>query len=104
MRQRDELLEKSASETDDGHLVGKDPRTISPEILSQYYRAKNPVEAIRDKCLDCCCHQAGEVRKCIATDCPLWSFRMGFNPFRARQTLSDEKKRLLSERLRRRRP
>ena len=34
-------------------------------------------KAIRLKCLDCCCGQAAEVRKCPAVDCPLWRFRMG---------------------------
>lgn len=34
-------------------------------------------KAIRLKCLDCCCGQAAEVRKCPATSCPLWRFRMG---------------------------
>lgn len=33
--------------------------------------------AIRAKCLDCCCGQSAEVRKCPATDCPLWVYRMG---------------------------
>lgn len=34
-------------------------------------------KAIRLKCLDCCCGQAAEVRKCPATNCPLWRYRMG---------------------------
>lgn len=34
-------------------------------------------KAIRLKCLDCCCGQSAEVRKCPATECPLWRYRMG---------------------------
>lgn len=34
-------------------------------------------KAIRLKCLDCCCGQAAEVRRCEITDCPLWRYRMG---------------------------
>ena len=34
-------------------------------------------QAIRAKCLDCCCGQANEVRQCPATKCPLWNFRLG---------------------------
>lgn len=34
-------------------------------------------KAIRLKCLDCCCGQSAEVRKCPATNCPLWRYRMG---------------------------
>ena len=34
-------------------------------------------KAIRLKCIDCCCGNATEVRKCTAENCPLWRFRMG---------------------------
>ena len=34
-------------------------------------------KAIRMKCLDCCGGQQAEVRKCPATNCPLWRYRMG---------------------------
>ena len=34
-------------------------------------------QAIRAKCLDCCCGHSAEVRKCPAEDCPLWPYRMG---------------------------
>lgn len=34
-------------------------------------------KAIRAKCIDCCCGQVPEVRKCTLTTCPLWIYRMG---------------------------
>ena len=34
-------------------------------------------KAIRAKCLDCCCGNSAEVRKCTITTCPLWIYRMG---------------------------
>lgn len=34
-------------------------------------------KAIRLKCLDCCCGQSAEVRKCPSTNCSLWTYRMG---------------------------
>jgi hypothetical protein len=34
-------------------------------------------KAIRAKCLDCCCGNSAEVRKCTLTNCPLWIYRMG---------------------------
>lgn len=37
----------------------------------------NRSKAIRLKCLDCCGDNMAEVRKCPATHCPLWRFRMG---------------------------
>jgi hypothetical protein len=103
VRKREELLEKSNSEADGGQLVGKDPRTISPEILSRYYGEKNPMKAIRQHCLDCCCGQAAEVRKCVSTGCRLWPLRTGTNPLRRKRRNSDKQKQLMSERLRRRR-
>ncbi len=33
-------------------------------------------KAIRLKCLDCCCGNAYEVRKCEIRTCPLWRFRL----------------------------
>ena len=34
-------------------------------------------QAVRNKCIDCCGGVRAEVRKCPATKCPLWPFRMG---------------------------
>lgn len=34
-------------------------------------------KAIRLKCLDCCCGNSAEVRRCPAENCPLWRYRMG---------------------------
>lgn len=34
-------------------------------------------KAIRLKCIDCCGGNTAEVRKCPATNCHLWRFRMG---------------------------
>lgn len=39
-----------------------------------------PIQAIRAKCLDCCCDQTNEVKLCTAIRCPLWPFRLGKNP------------------------
>ena len=34
-------------------------------------------KAVREKCIDCCGGNRAEVRRCPATHCPLWAFRMG---------------------------
>lgn len=34
-------------------------------------------KAIRLKCLDCCCGNSAEVRRCDLRKCPLWIYRMG---------------------------
>jgi hypothetical protein len=94
-----DLREVSPFPGDEGELIGRDPREVSSEILALYQREKNPLKAIRARCLDCCCGQASEVRKCTAVNCPSWPFRMGVNPFRERRALSAEQKRAATERL-----
>lgn len=34
-------------------------------------------KAVREKCIDCSGGIRAEVRRCPATKCPLWPFRMG---------------------------
>ena len=94
-----DLREISPFPVDEGALIGRDPRKVPLEILALYHREKNPLKALRARCLDCCCGQASEVRKCTAVACPSWPFRMGVNPFRERRTLSAEQKRAATERL-----
>ena len=53
-------------------------------------------KAIRMKCLDCSGGQLAEVRKCPATNCPLWRYRMGreendeLKPIREKRKNSDD--------------
>jgi hypothetical protein len=97
--ERRDLLEISPFQSDDGELIGKYPSDVPLEILSLKFRAQNPLKAIRERCLDCCCGNSSEVRKCTAIDCPSWPFRMGTNPFRQKRSLSAEQKTDLVERL-----
>ena len=90
--ERRDLLEISPFQADDGELIGKHPADVSSEILSLNFRVQKPLKAIREKCIDCCCGNAAEVRKCVATDCALWPFRMGTNPFRKKRELSAQQK------------
>lgn len=62
--------------------------------------ATNPVKAIREKCIDCCCGAVGEVRNCTAVKCALFPFRMGKNPYRQRREMTEEEKKALGDRLR----
>jgi len=60
---------------------------------------KKPLlKAIREKCLDCCIQQHSEVRQCNITDCSLWPYRMGKNPFR-KHRLSKKQKTAAENRL-----
>ena len=94
-----DLLEESPYQADDGELIGKHPGEVPSDFLSLKFRAQNPLKGIREKCLDCCCANAAEVRKCVAVDCALWPFRMGANPFRSKRELTPEQKRERVERL-----
>lgn len=72
---------------------------ISNDIdLPEGHEKKPLVKIIREKCLDCCAQQHTEVRMCHLTDCPLWPYRMGKNPFRKR-TMTKEQKQDASKRL-----
>jgi hypothetical protein len=39
-----------------------------------------PMKAIRAKCLDCCCWNEAEVKRCEINDCALFQYRMGKRP------------------------
>mgnify|MGYP001285816022 FL=1 len=41
---------------------------------------ETPINAIRKKCLDCCCWQPKEVRLCPVIDCANYPYRMGTRP------------------------
>lgn len=67
----------------DGWPIGRDPRRMAPEELRALgHEPMAATAAIRAHCLDCCAGSADEVRKCIATCCPSWPWRMGLNPWR----------------------
>lgn len=69
----------------DGNLVGRNPGKMSAEDLALLgHKPMPPLAAIRARCLDCCCYQKAEVRKCVFTGCASWPYRMGTNPWRAR--------------------
>ena len=60
----------------------------------------SPIKAIRAKCLDCCCDSSNEVRMCTITDCPLYPFRFGKNPYRTKREYTEEQRAVMVERLR----
>ena len=45
--------------------------------MSEQVKRLTRAKAIRAKCLDCCCGQAVEVRRCTIKKCPLFPYRMG---------------------------
>ncbi len=72
--------------------MGRDPRRMDNAELHALGHISNSVlEAVKAKCVDCCGGEKSEARKCVATGCTLWPFRMGTNPL-ARRSLTDEQK------------
>lgn len=61
---------------------------------------KNPVKAIREKCLNCCCGSTAEVKECTVEQCPLFPYRFGKNPFRQKREMTEEQKKAMGDRLR----
>ena len=58
-----------------------------------------PIQAIRAKCLDCCCDQANEVKLCLATRCPLHPFRLGKNPNIKPREYTEEQREAMRQRM-----
>ena len=61
---------------------------------------RNPVKAIRQNCLDCVRGSTKEVKLCPCTNCPLYPFRFGSNPYRTERVMTEEQKKLQAEKLR----
>ncbi|GLS43735.1 hypothetical protein [Methylobacterium brachythecii] len=66
----------------EGVPVGRLPKSMTLGELAALGHEPQPVaKAIRAKCIDCSGGKVSEVRRCVATTCPLWPLRMGTNPF-----------------------
>lgn len=58
----------------------------------------SPLKAIKAFCVDCMGGQVTYVKDCTSTNCPLYKFRFGKNPYNTRQ-LTDEQRQAASERM-----
>ena len=62
------------------------------EILKGYTGKKmTPGKAMRAFCVDCCGGSPGVVKLCLSTDCYLYPYRLGVNPYLSR-FLSDDRR------------
>lgn len=57
----------------------------------------NPVKAIKAHCVWCCGDD--QPKNCVSTDCELYPFRLGHNPFRTKRELTEEQRKAAAERL-----
>ena len=71
--------------------AGRDPRSIPAEVLLAEGFEPALAKAVRLKCLDCAT-TAQNVAECHLTHCPLWPFRMGSSPFKAKRQLTEEQR------------
>jgi hypothetical protein len=86
--------------SEEGQAIGRDPRQLNSEEFREIGHSALPIlSVIRAKCLDCCCGSESEVRKCTATGCPLWPYRMGTNPLRTPRQMSESQRQAATERL-----
>lgn len=58
---------------------------------------KSPLKAIRHYCLECCGGSSNEVALCPSTNCQLYAFRKGKNPYLTR-SMSDEDRQKAADR------
>ena len=63
------------------------------------YIVTSPLKAIKYKCLECSNGSLHEVKLCPVTDCALYDFRTGHNPYRTKREYTDEQKAEMAERL-----
>ena len=59
----------------------------------------SPLKAIRKYCLDCGGDSSNEVKLCPCTDCVLYEFRFGKNPYSAKRIYTEEQKDVLRQRM-----
>lgn len=79
----DPLLEEQ-----NGYLVGKHPDNVQVSEMKSAGHINLPLaKIIRKKCLECTGFQKSEIRKCTATACALWPYRMGKNPFQSAKNI-----------------
>ena len=57
-----------------------------------------PLEAIKMKCLDCMGGMKNEAKLCPITDCPLYTYSFGKNPYRAKSEYTEDEKAAMVER------
>ena len=69
------------------------------DVRDSLPKHRNPVKVIRAKCMDCTCGSVKEIEACPAKKCPLWPWRFGKNPYRAKREVSEEQKAAARERL-----
>ena len=84
-----------------GEIMHEDARDVANNTVSKKSQ-RNPVKAIRAKCIDCCGAEDynNRIKDCDITKCALHPFRMGKNPYREKKVVSEEQAAKFKERMR----
>ena len=79
----------------------EDARDVADNNISKKSQ-RNPVKAIRAKCIDCCGADdyINRIRNCEITKCAIHPSRMGKNPYREKKQLTEEQQAMYKERAR----
>lgn len=79
--------------------IGRDPRSMTIDELNALgHMGGSILRAVRQNCIDCCGGMKAEVRRCRIVKCPMWTYRMGKNPFLKRR-MSEAAKKVLADRM-----
>lgn len=68
------------------------------DFIKEVNDNRNVLRAVLYYCYGCSSYQLSEVKNCTVTNCPLYPFRLGKNPFRKRE-VTDEERQKMRERL-----
>jgi hypothetical protein len=50
-------------------------RNMRSNIFKKAFERESRSNALKAKCLDCCCFMIPEITNCTVETCPLWSYR-----------------------------
>ena len=65
--------------------MGTQPPQLTPaDLEAEGIKPAPPLAVMRAMCLDC--RSMDEVLVCARTQCPLWPYRLGFNPWKRGDT------------------
>lgn len=77
--------------------ICKEEKVKVEEVKDQLPPRRPVLKAIREKCLDCS-FTWKEVVLCPCTDCSLWPYRRGKNPYRIKRVVSEEQRKAAGDR------
>lgn len=86
----DELRNRLRGALPDGSEINPDGSSYLATIAKYKKRVRNPMTAIRAKCVECSGGSIKEVTECRVVGCPLYLFRTGHNPFHSRSKIRQE--------------